>query len=329
VKRWFDPITVSKIFILSRENVLPTLSQYIDPDNIPKKYGGNLDFVWGSMPVLEPEIQAAIKWEHPEVQEGKNTLPIGPIRWETAEDGSMVAVAVGMEKGQPRRRTVFTIPHPVNLSRKEPVPNTAVAEAGLHQTTAGTYTQPSDADVASADINPPPSDSPALAATPTPFTAMEPQPESKDLPIRAGTSETRYAQQEHTHASGQLEDGTPHSAVNDHGHGDKSVTMEPATVGQAPKEVNLPQKETPAPGYLDQAKQVASQAATTVSSTVTAAASTVTGLVGGSGPNADNQRPEDKVPEKTPEQKALDSQIDTKEAPAVEDFLRSQTGNTR
>ena len=36
VKRWFDPITVSKIFILSPQNVYSTLSQYIDHDNIPK-----------------------------------------------------------------------------------------------------------------------------------------------------------------------------------------------------------------------------------------------------------------------------------------------------
>jgi hypothetical protein len=70
VKRWFDPITVSKIFILSPQNVYSTLSQYIDHDNIPKKYGGGLDFEWGQLPNLEPAIEAQMKWENPNTQVG-------------------------------------------------------------------------------------------------------------------------------------------------------------------------------------------------------------------------------------------------------------------
>jgi hypothetical protein len=187
IKRWFDPITVSKIFILSAADVFPTLSQYIDPDNIPKKYGGNLDFTWGDMPHLEPDIESAVTWVHPDVQHGKNTVPIGPIKWEKNADGSMTAVAIGTENGQPRQRTVFTIPSPVNAKIKEPVVNTPIDEAELALTTVGTATQPSESATAAADIDTPPSDdSPATSSTPKPEPQApnSTQEASANLPIR-------------------------------------------------------------------------------------------------------------------------------------------------
>lgn len=321
VKRWFDPITVSKIFILSPANVFPTLSEYIDPENIPKKYGGKLDFQWGDMPHLEPEIDAAINWEKPATQNGKNTFPIGPIMWEKGENGSLRAVAVGQENGQPRRRTIFTIPNPV----KAPAPSDATAptapivQAEPSSAAAGTDTQPSDTVVAAAAINQtPPSDTP----TPQPESqtaATAPSPTT--LPIREGTSETRFEQQHPTHASGQLSEGTPDAAVNDHGHGDKTVTMEPGTIGQAPKDVSIPSPEPPAPGYVDQAKSVATQASAAVTSTVGSAAGAVSNLV--SGDKSEPQQQPQPV-EKTPEQKQLDAEIDAKAQPAVETFLREQ-----
>ncbi|KAF2444087.1 CRAL/TRIO domain-containing protein [Karstenula rhodostoma CBS 690.94] len=319
VKRWFDPITVSKIFILSPANVLPTLTQYIDIDNIPKQYGGNLDFEWGQMPNLEPEIDAAFKWENPNVQKGKNTLPIGPIAWEKGANGELKAVAVGHENGKPRHRTVFTITHPVNGASK-PVVNTPITEQELSLTTAGTYTQPADSEVPNTDTLSPPSDStPSSTST---------QANSSDLPIRGGTSETRFEQQTHTHAAGQLAKGTPHAAVNDHGHGDKTVTMEPGTVGQAPKDVSIqPQTGEPA-GYLDQAKSLAASASATVTAAAGSAAGAVTGLVGGDGGKVE-EKVEEKKPEKSEEEKALDRAIDGKGEADVEVFLRERaaTGN--
>lgn len=315
VKRWFDPITVSKIFILSQANLLPTLKQYIDIDNIPKKYGGNLDFEWGQMPNLDPVIEAAIKWENPVVQNGKNTFPIGPIAWENGENGALKAVAVGHENGQARRRTVFTIPNPVN-GKKSPVVNTPITEQELALTTEGTHTQPPDSEVPDPDTLSPPSDSPSQSSTPT----LSAQADST-LPIREGTSDTRYEQQNHTHASGQLAEGTPHAAVNDHGHGDKTVTMEPNTVGQAPKDVSIPTPEPPAPGYMDQAKSVAASASAVVTSTATSAAGAVAGLVGGSA----EEKTEQKAPEKSEEEKRLDREIDAKDEPAVEGFLREKS----
>jgi hypothetical protein len=208
IKRWFDPITVSKIFILSPANVYPTLLQYIDHENIPKKYGGGLNFEWTNMPNLEPEIEAVMKWENPDTQNGKKTFPIGPIKWEEGPQGEMQAWGVGSENGQPRRKLVFTIPKPVGW-KNGPIPNTPAFEKGDPLTTVGTATQPPDT---GDDINEtPPSDTPSASGTPSlapstaPVTAEAPStaPVTTELPIRLGTSETRYAQQDHTHASGQ------------------------------------------------------------------------------------------------------------------------------
>ena len=124
VKRWFDPITVSKIFILSPQNVYSTLSQYIDHDNIPKKYGGGLDFEWGQLPNLEPAIEAQMKWENPNTQDGRKTFPIGPIKWEEGQDGEMQAWGVGSENGAPRRKLIFSIPKPVGYKQGDLMPPT-------------------------------------------------------------------------------------------------------------------------------------------------------------------------------------------------------------
>jgi hypothetical protein len=322
IKRWFDPITVSKIFILSPANVYPTLSQYIDHDNIPKKYGGGLDFEFGSMPNIEPAIDATFKWENPDTQHGKNTFPIGPIRWEEGPKGEMQAWGVGSENGKPRRRLVFTIPKPVGWNPTGPsVPNTPAFQMGDPFTTVGTATHPPDTGRDSIDDIPPP-DTPTDSNAPSRAPSMDPN--TMTLPIRSGTSEARYEQQGPTHASGQLAEGTPHAAVNDHGHGDKTVTMEPNTVGQAPKEKPLPEPEQPAaPGYIEQARQAAAQATATVSSTVGSVAGTVMGAV--TGQKEEAQKVEEPVRSKSPEEKQLDAKIDATDNKNVEAFLRQKT----
>ncbi|KAM5448749.1 hypothetical protein MaudCBS49596_005256 [Microsporum audouinii] len=58
IKRWFDPGTTSKIFILTAAEVQPTLSSFIDAKNIPKRYGGELEWDWGDMPNLDEPARA-------------------------------------------------------------------------------------------------------------------------------------------------------------------------------------------------------------------------------------------------------------------------------
>jgi hypothetical protein len=143
IKRWFDPITVSKIFILSSSNVKSTLEKYIDPANIPKKYGGELDFEFGMMPVPEPSIEQSIIWENPATQNGHKTFPIGPIRW-IEEDGEVKAIAVGSEDGKPRRVTVARLPKGASIRASQNVANTPLNEAELSYLDTGVSTQPPD-----------------------------------------------------------------------------------------------------------------------------------------------------------------------------------------
>ncbi|KAK3398388.1 CRAL-TRIO domain-containing protein [Sordaria brevicollis] len=102
IKRWFDPITVSKIFILAPHEVKPTLEEFIDPKNIPKQYGGELDFTWGDQPKTDPLITETVKWEN-----GLKDFPEGPKYWRPTADGErMECVAVGSEGGKQRMLTV-------------------------------------------------------------------------------------------------------------------------------------------------------------------------------------------------------------------------------
>lgn len=106
IKRWFDPITVSKIFILGAHEVKPALEQFIDPKNIPKQYGGELDFSWGQMPKLDPVIRETAQWEN-----GYTEFPKGPIYWRPYGDGERLeCVAVGTVNQKDRLERVCTIP---------------------------------------------------------------------------------------------------------------------------------------------------------------------------------------------------------------------------
>ncbi len=105
IKRWFDPITVSKIFILSSHEVQPTLEAFIDPRNIPTQYGGELDFKWGSMPNLDPAIRDAAEWE-----DGYTAFPKGPVLWREIDGGRRLeCIAVGTENQVDRLVTVCTL----------------------------------------------------------------------------------------------------------------------------------------------------------------------------------------------------------------------------
>ena len=107
IKRWFDPITVSKIFILSDRNVFPTLSTFIDPENIPKKYGGKLDFKFGQLPTFDPAYSDCLVWKDGKSGQGRR-LPEGPLVW-IKRDQEMDLMAVGSAGGKERREVLATL----------------------------------------------------------------------------------------------------------------------------------------------------------------------------------------------------------------------------
>ncbi|MCJ1382047.1 hypothetical protein MMC17_005159 [Xylographa soralifera] len=106
IKRWFDPITTSKIFIVGPHEAYKTLSAFIEPGNIPKKYGGTLNYEFGMPPLLDPAEEAHITWAA-----ANHKWPEGPLRWIPGKDGTLEALAVGSIDGKERREVVATM-HP-------------------------------------------------------------------------------------------------------------------------------------------------------------------------------------------------------------------------
>ncbi|KAL8936947.1 MAG: hypothetical protein Q9211_003935 [Gyalolechia sp. 1 TL-2023] len=106
IKKWFDPITTSKIFILSPDQVKPTLSAFMDVSCIPRKYGGELDFECGMLPSIDPEIRKCLDVKNPKLEE---LFLTGPTRWVDGSEGDMVALSVGSIDGQPHKEAVATM----------------------------------------------------------------------------------------------------------------------------------------------------------------------------------------------------------------------------
>jgi hypothetical protein len=108
IKKWFDPITTSKIFILSSHQVLPTLTSFINIEDIPKKYGGKLDFECGQLPVLDPQVRACL--DILPIPDAETYFLSAPVRWvEAGEDGEMTAVSVGSIDGKERKEPIATL----------------------------------------------------------------------------------------------------------------------------------------------------------------------------------------------------------------------------
>jgi hypothetical protein len=339
-KRWFDPITVSKICIINDKNMLAELSKFIHPDNIPKKYGGNLDWQFGQMPYLDNDMVDTLKWQQDVRDKGHRTLPIGPIKWEYDEGGNLNAIAIGTENNQPRKSVLAglqlqaglglslspgtsrtTIPHQTATSAAASEPGVEIqasAKQEDQQLANGTAH-----DMSTSNVNPQTTEESALAVGKEPLsdtpsnTGIAPQAEVAEVShqdseeVRQGTSHTRLTQQVGTHAEGTLEDGTPH--VRTDGQGTQHAIMEPRTVGQALKETSLKKEEGEQSGIVDTAKEYAGQA----QAVITSGASAVMSAVGAGGENKDEV--------KQPVKKSEDSRIDQLDESAVEEFIRDKS----
>lgn len=103
IKRWFDPVTTSKIFILSAAEVKPTLTSFMEPSSIPKQYGGELEWQWGEMPHLDEPTQELLKGLEQEPAEGQTRKGLlkGPVLFK----GDVIEV-LGTEDGKDRRATI-------------------------------------------------------------------------------------------------------------------------------------------------------------------------------------------------------------------------------
>ncbi|KAI1383396.1 CRAL/TRIO domain-containing protein [Hypoxylon trugodes] len=105
IKRWFDPVTVSKIFILQEHDILPVLTSFMHMKDIPKNYGGELEWDFFDEPAWDDEIKRVCEWEN-----GYTSFPTGPLYWRPIDDGKRLeCVAVGSKGETDRRERVCTI----------------------------------------------------------------------------------------------------------------------------------------------------------------------------------------------------------------------------
>lgn len=327
--------SVQKISILSSTNTLAQLQEYIDIDNIPKKYGGNLEWSFGDMPFLEPEIANSLRWKEDVQEHGHRTLPIGPIKWQYDSDGDLVAVQTGTQNGAPRNRTLAGL-HPeasageLSLSPGRNPQSTLFAAAGRQGAETQKSVQAGTATAATAGTaattiatgaamdNSNVGKSPDSALDPTsragtytvPYRDHENEVHSPPLDSRQGTSTTRFEQQSNTHAADTLASGTP--AEREDGQGTTHTVMEPRTVGQAPKETPLYRENDEKPTMIEQAQDMASQAYTQAA----ALPATVMSAVGLGGKKEEEVKEEDKKE---------DPRVDEMESHKVEEFIRAKT----
>jgi hypothetical protein len=230
-----------------------TLEKYIDPENIPRKYGGTLDYKFGDMPMLEPAILSVLESTAP----GFTTFPTGPVKWHVSEPGKLDAIAVGSVDGKKRRdvvakmKTEWTDTH--GISRNTKVDWTK--EPTIPED--GTATQPAEGDpelgkdLGSGDATP------AVVSTPPPA------PASSDLP-------------------------PPEKKIVEPIPGDKAVVVNTTTLGSAPKDTGVvmtaeEEEESKEPEASSSGGGVLATASGAVGSAYGAAGSVVGGVLGAVG----------------------------------------------
>jgi len=173
IKRLFDPVTVNKIFILGHHEVKAKLSEFIHLDDIPKKYGGNLDWDVGMSPHLDQAATEAVE------RNGSKGWIEGPCLWEQGE-----RVPVGTVNGKPRR--------PVNL---EAVPVLAPAEVKI-EVTAEAEEVEAEGD---STMTPPPQPPPANHPTENEAAKQPPiHPINPDSPASASTNPSSSSSTAHS-----------------------------------------------------------------------------------------------------------------------------------
>lgn len=95
VVRWFDPATTRKILVVPHGQATAALTEFIEPNDLPVRFGGTLEWKFGDHPVPDTETAKAVgrladRWVD------------GPIRYIPRPEGD-VLMAVGTQDGKMRR----------------------------------------------------------------------------------------------------------------------------------------------------------------------------------------------------------------------------------
>ncbi|KAJ5751439.1 uncharacterized protein N7511_008404 [Penicillium nucicola] len=97
MSHWFDPVTRSKLFLLTASEAKTTLLSFIDASNLPEEYGGMLQWKWQDMPNLDEPTRDLVDELYQPGEQGKQ-IAKGPVSFQ----GSCIQL-LGTENGEPRR----------------------------------------------------------------------------------------------------------------------------------------------------------------------------------------------------------------------------------
>jgi len=98
VTHWFDPATTRKISVLQANEVTEVLLRFVERGDLPRRFGGELEWEMGMAPVLDEEARAVVG----KLAEG---WVEGPIRYVSRPEGD-VLMAVGSVDGKVRREVL-------------------------------------------------------------------------------------------------------------------------------------------------------------------------------------------------------------------------------
>ncbi|KIX95053.1 uncharacterized protein Z520_09363 [Fonsecaea multimorphosa CBS 102226] len=96
ITMWFEKETTRKIFVLGHHESAQILRRDLGAENLPKRFGGDLDWEFGAFPNLSPDAEVLssslfTKWVE------------GPLRLLDGPEGKSRIVAVGSRNGELRR----------------------------------------------------------------------------------------------------------------------------------------------------------------------------------------------------------------------------------
>lgn len=106
INQWFDPETRSKIFILSASESRSFLLSHISPSDLPKEYGGELEWNWRDQPDLDVSTRELVDEVYQKSDRGE-VFSKGPLIF---QDGCIRLL--GSANGLPRRNAFCRLEMP-------------------------------------------------------------------------------------------------------------------------------------------------------------------------------------------------------------------------
>lgn len=109
IVKWFDKATTGKIEVLAAGEVTEELGRYIRREDLPRRYGGELDWEYGDPSCPDAEVRELLG------EKMRESWVEGPMRYVQTLEGDVV-LALGKADGKVRREVLAS--HPSRVVEK-------------------------------------------------------------------------------------------------------------------------------------------------------------------------------------------------------------------